>query len=208
MKTTGKLTLGIVLALPLVGLDISGCTTPSGPGTEALPVSGPSAGGAATAALSPQTANVPPGRFVFKGVVLVASGPCPGCTLTLKQGSAFVPSGTELVYEAGGALSFAQLNALMRPGLPLHIRGDSDGRTHTADIVLVQAGVHTVGTIDRSSDAVRQSRAFNLTVRSTVIEHAASPNAVIHVFPAGALVDVTADVVEGNRLLAVRIEVH
>jgi len=220
MRVTRTWTRGIgrapgVIALWLAGgIALATCMkseTPTGPAAEGLARAAQGAGGPVTPAPLPPEGNsdpAPPGRFVFHGVTLGISGPCPGCTLTLKKGSALVPATAELAYETGGTLSFDQLNALLRPGLPLLIRGDVNGPTNTAFSVVVQAGIHTVGLIDRSAVDVRATGEFIVTVRSAPIEFDASPGAFLEIFPAAAQVDVFAYVVEGNRFLAVRILNH
>lgn len=220
MRVTRTWTRGIgrapgVIALWLaVAIALPTCMkseTPTGPAAEGLAQAANGAGGPLTPAPLPpegESDPAPPGRFVLHGVTLGISGRCPGCTLTLKKGSSLLPATAELAYETGGTLSFDQLNVLLRPGLPLLIRGSVNGPTNSADLVVVEAGIHTVGNIDRSAVDVRATGRFTVTVRGTPIEFDASPGAFLEIFPAAAEVDVFAYVVEGNRFLAVRVLNH
>jgi hypothetical protein len=164
-----------------------------------------------TSTLSLTTVAPPPSPgTLIHGILLAYDQPCPYCTLVAPGGIAAVWPDTPIFARAGAGkvpITIDDLNAALQPGQPLRIEVDDlSSPRPVAQTVVVEQVFSTTGTIDLSSDDVRATRQFVLTVvneRAGVVNitYALADDAVIEPFEAAARVYLSGFVSTDRRLI-------
>jgi len=163
-----------------------------------------------TSTLSLTTVVPPEPGTLIHGILLAYDQPCPLCTLVFPGGVAVVWPDTPIYTQIPGSKipsSIEELNAALQPGQPFRIEVDDlSSLRPIAQTVLVEQLFSTTGTIDRSSDDVRTSRQFVLTVvdaraGSVNITYALADDAVIEPFDAASRVYLSGFVSTDRRLI-------